>query len=159
MRVFHEGRRTLPLLLAFAIGVAGRPADEGHPYGHGKAEHLAALAEASVLAVVSVVVAALAVARLAGAAEHSVETPWWSFAILGLVAAIDVSRTVASVRGARRYGSPALLSNALHFASDLAGTVAVLAGLARRSGKRGGGPLIGDRLSPLAAIRLGIFGR
>lgn len=37
--------------------------------------------------------------------------------------------------------------------------LAVLAGLARRAGARGGGPLLGDRLSPLAAVRLGIFGR
>lgn len=37
--------------------------------------------------------------------------------------------------------------------------LAVLAGLAQRSAARGGGPLLGDRLSPLVAIRLGIFGR
>lgn len=36
--------------------------------------------------------------------------------------------------------------------------LAVLAGLARRSACRGGGPLLGDRLSPLAAMRLGILG-
>lgn len=37
--------------------------------------------------------------------------------------------------------------------------LAVLAGLARRSARRGGGALLGDRLSPLAALRLGILGR
>lgn len=37
--------------------------------------------------------------------------------------------------------------------------LAVLAGLARRSLRRGDGELLGDRLSPLAAIRLGILGR
>lgn len=37
--------------------------------------------------------------------------------------------------------------------------LAVLDGLARRSVPREGGALIGDRLSPLAALRLGIFGR
>lgn len=37
--------------------------------------------------------------------------------------------------------------------------LAVLEGLAARALKRGGGPLLGDRLSPLAAIRLGILGR
>lgn len=35
----------------------------------------------------------------------------------------------------------------------------VLDGLARRALRRGGGALLGDRLSPLAALRLGIFGR
>lgn len=37
--------------------------------------------------------------------------------------------------------------------------LAVLAGLSRRALKRGHGALLGDRLSPLAALRLGIFGR
>ena len=37
------------LLTFFAVGVAVRPADPGHQYGHGKAEHLAALAEGAIL--------------------------------------------------------------------------------------------------------------
>ena len=41
---------------------------------------------------------------------------------------VDASRTIVSRRTARRYGSPALGANALHFASDLAGSVAVLIG-------------------------------
>ena len=54
----HSGTDLVAALLTFfAIGVAGRPADRGHQYGHGKAEHLAALAEATVLALVSVAVA------------------------------------------------------------------------------------------------------
>ena len=126
----HSGTDLVAALLTFfAVGVAGRPADRGHPYGHGKAEHLAALAEASVLALVSLGVAGLAAARLAGALEQEIETAWWVFAVLAVVIAIDVARTAASYRVARRYESAALLSNALHFGSDLAGTLAVLAGL------------------------------
>jgi cation diffusion facilitator family transporter len=126
----HSGTDLVAALLTFfAVGVAGRPADRGHPFGHGKAEHLAALAEAAVLAVVSLAVAGLAVARLAGAVEQEIETAWWVFAVLAIVIAIDVTRTAASYRVARRYGSAALLSNALHFGSDLVGTLAVLAGL------------------------------
>src|SRR5215204_7408014 len=76
----HSGTDLVAALLTlFAIGVAGRPADAGHQYGHGKAEHLAALAEASVLALVSLVVAAVALARLGGALEREVETAWWVF--------------------------------------------------------------------------------
>jgi cation diffusion facilitator family transporter len=127
----HSGTDLVAALLTFfALGVAGRPADRGHQYGHGKAEHLAALGEATVLALVSLAVAGLALARLSGADENAVETAWWLFLVVGVVLAIDVSRTLASLRAARRYGSEALLSNALHFGSDLAGTLAVLAGLA-----------------------------
>src|SRR5256885_13617677 len=46
----HSGTDLIAALLTFyAVGVAVRPADPGHPYGHGKAEHLAALGEAGVL--------------------------------------------------------------------------------------------------------------
>jgi cation diffusion facilitator family transporter len=126
----HSGTDLVAALLTFfAVGVSGRPADEQHQYGHGKAEHLAALFEASVLAVVSVGVAALAVARLAGWIEINVDAAWWAFAVIGLVLLIDASRTLTSWRTARRFGSAALLSNALHFGSDLAGSLAVLVGL------------------------------
>jgi cation diffusion facilitator family transporter len=127
----HSGTDLVAALLTFfAVGVAGRPADRGHPYGHGKAEHLAALAEAGVLALVSLLVAAVALARLAGSAESSVDVAPWLFVVVAAVLAIDLARTLASLRAARRYRSEALLSNALHFGSDLAGTLAVLAGLA-----------------------------
>ena len=61
--------------------------------------------------------------------EFEVEPTWWTFAAIVLVLAIDASRTVVSLRGARLYRSDALLSNALHFGSDFTGTLAVLAGL------------------------------
>jgi len=126
----HSGTDLVAALLTFfAVGVAARPADRGHQYGHGKAEHLAALAEAAVLSLVSVAVALLAAARLAGWAHVDVTTEWWVFAAVAVVLGIDLSRTVVSLRTARRYQSAALLSNALHFGSDFAGTLAVLAGL------------------------------
>jgi cation diffusion facilitator family transporter len=126
----HSGTDLVAALLTFfAVGVAVRPADPGHPYGHGKAEHLAALAEAAVLVVVSLGVALFAVLRLTGQIDTQVNAAWWVFAVVIAVIAIDVSRTAVSLRAARRYSSAALLSNALHFGSDLAGTLAVLCGL------------------------------
>jgi cation diffusion facilitator family transporter len=87
----HSGTDLVAALLTFfAVGVAGRPADEQHQYGHGKAEHLAALFEAAVLGIVSVGVAALAVARLAGWIEINVDATWWAFLVIGIVLAIDI---------------------------------------------------------------------
>ena len=71
----------------------------------------------------------LAILRLAGVVEFEVEPTWWTFAAIALVLAIDASRTMVSLRGARLYRSDALLANALHFGSDFVGTIAVLAGL------------------------------
>jgi cation diffusion facilitator family transporter len=127
----HSGTDLVAALLTFlAIRVAGRPPDREHPYGHGKAEHLAALAEATFLALVSALIGAQAIARLAGAEHSPVNAAWYAIATLVVVIAIDASRTLVSLRAARRYSSAALGSNALHFASDLMGSVAVLIGLA-----------------------------
>ena len=132
----HSGTDLVAALLTlFAVGVATKPADAGHLYGHGKAEHLAALAEAGFLVLVSLGVAGLAVARLAGWIELDVEPSWWAFLALGVVIAIDVSRTAVSYRAAQRFHSAALLSNAVHFGSDLVASIAVLVGLvAARAG-------------------------
>src|SRR5262249_44225752 len=126
----HSGTDLAAALLTFfAVSVAVKPADRGHPYGHAKAQNLAALAESGFLIVVSAIIAATAVARLTGVVDVDVAPTWWTFAAIGLVLVIDGSRTGVSLRGARRYRSDALLANALHFGSDLAGTLAVLVGL------------------------------
>jgi cation diffusion facilitator family transporter len=126
----HSGTDLIAALLTFfAVGVAVRPADRGHQYGHGKAEHLAALGEASFLVLASFVIVWRAVSRLAGSSHPTVHARWYAIAAIVLVIVIDIARTSASTRAARRYGSAALASNALHFGSDLGGSVAVLAGL------------------------------
>src|SRR6266545_7498303 len=64
----HSGTDLVAALLTlFAVGVAARPADVGHQYGHGKAEHLSALAEAGFLSLVSVFISFRAIERLTGA--------------------------------------------------------------------------------------------
>ena len=127
----HSGTDLVAALLTlFALGVAGRPADVGHPYGHGKAEHLAALAEGAILVLASLFISYRAIERLAGSAEHDVEATWYAFLVIGIVIAVDASRTTVSWRASRRYGSAALEASAFHFASDLAGSAAVLVGLA-----------------------------
>jgi cation diffusion facilitator family transporter len=116
------------LLILFAVGVAGRPADRGHPYGHGKAEHLSALAEASLLVLISLFIAYTALRRLAEG-TGDVDAAWWTFLVIGVVILIDASRTMVSLRASRHYESAAFGASALHFGSDLAGSTAVLVGL------------------------------
>src|SRR6476660_830811 len=63
----HSGTDLVAALLTlFALRVAVRPADSEHQYGHGKAEHLAALAESAFLALVSLFIGWQALARLLG---------------------------------------------------------------------------------------------
>jgi cation diffusion facilitator family transporter len=126
----HSGTDLIAALLTFfAVGVAVRPADTGHQYGHGKAEHLSALAEGTILVVASLLIVWRAIMRLTGSSHPAVHAAWWALVVIGVVLVIDVSRTIASARAARQYGSAALSANALHFATDFMGSVAVLVGL------------------------------
>src|SRR5579884_165767 len=126
----HSGTDLVAALLTyFAIRVAARPADVTHQFGHGKAEHLSALGEAGFLVLVSLFISWRALERLAGSTSAHVSVTWYALAVVGVVLLIDVSRTLVSFRASRRYGSPALASNALHFGSDFLGSTAVLVGL------------------------------
>ena len=126
----HSGIDLVAALLTFfAVGVAGRPADPSHAYGHGKAEHLAALAEAAILVVAAVFISWRAVSHLTGLSPTSVHAEWYALLALAVVISVDFSRMLVSLRVGRRYCSAALQANAVHFASDLAGSVAVLGGL------------------------------
>ena len=126
----HSGTDLIAALLTFfAVGVSARPADTGHQYGHGKAEHLSALAEGAILVLASLLIVWRAIARLAGSTHPQVDARWYALLVIVVVILIDIGRTVASARAARRYSSAALSSNALHFGSDLAGSTAVLIGL------------------------------
>src|SRR3954449_1795694 len=61
----HSGTDLVAALLTlFAVRVAVRPPDRDHPWGHGKAEHLSALAEAGFLALASAFIGAQSLRRL-----------------------------------------------------------------------------------------------
>jgi cation diffusion facilitator family transporter len=148
----HSGTDLVAALLTFfAVGVAVRPADQHHPYGHSKAEHLSALAEAVILAVLSVVVAVVAIRRFG---EHpEIDATWWAIAVVLVVIAVDASRLVLSLRAAREYESAALEASAFHFGSDLAGTTAVLVGLLlARSGRPEGDAVAALFVSALVLV-------
>lgn len=116
------------ILTFFAIRLGLRPADADHPYGHRRAENLAALGEAGILMGGGIVIVVEAVGQLLRSSE-TLEPQWFVFAVIGVALVIDVSRIVISLRTAKRYNSAALRSNAFHFAGDMAGSLAVLAGL------------------------------
>jgi cation diffusion facilitator family transporter len=126
----HSGTDLIAALLTFfAVGVAVRPADVAHQYGHGKAEHLSALAEGAILFAVSCFIAWRAITHLVGSRDTTVHATWYALAVIVVVIVVDLSRTIVSWRASRRYASAALSANALHFGSDLAGSGAVLVGL------------------------------
>jgi cation diffusion facilitator family transporter len=156
----HSGTDLVAALLTFfAVRVAIRPPDREHHYGHGKAEHLAALGESAFLILVSFFIGYESLQRLIGGQDgHHVDVTWWAFTVLGIVILVDASRALTSFRTARQTGSAALAANALHFSSDLAGSLAVLVGLlfvrAGHQGADAAAALFVAVLVVLAALRL-----
>ena len=144
-------------LTFLALGVARRPADRTHPYGHAKAEHLAALGEAVILGGASLFIVIEATSRLVSDSHPTVETPWWAFAALAVIIGVDLSRASVSHVVGRRHQSPALAANAYHFVSDAAGSVAVLIGLIAASAGYPGGDSIAALV--VAAIVITAAGR
>ena len=105
----HSGTDLIAALLTFfAVGVAVRPADVAHQYGHGKAQHLSALAEGAILVLASAFIAWRAITHLVGSRTSEVEATWYALAVIVVVIAVDISRTVVSWRASRRYASEAL---------------------------------------------------
>jgi cation diffusion facilitator family transporter len=126
----HSGLDLAGATLTFlSVRVSDKPADEDHTYGHGKIENVSSFVEAGLMAISCAWIIWEAVARIA---HHIVELHHSVWPVLVLVTSIAVdfwrSRQLREV--AQRTGSPALATDAFHFASDIWSTLAVLAGLA-----------------------------
>jgi len=116
-------------LTLFAVRYAGRAADSGHTYGHGKMENLSALFETLLLLATCAWILWEAGARLVAPAPPAVEANAWAFGVVIFSIAIDVSRSRALYRVARQYDSQALEADALHFSTDIWSSAVVLLGL------------------------------
>jgi cation diffusion facilitator family transporter len=111
------------------VRVSDRPADEEHHYGHGKLESVSALGVIAMLYVLAGGILVESYSRL-----HEGAPPPTISAIPFIVLLVDIAvnfwRARALHRAARDTKSQALAADALHFASDVLGSVAVIIGLA-----------------------------
>jgi cation diffusion facilitator family transporter len=115
-------------LTFFSVQVSDKPADEDHTYGHGKVENLSALGEAGLMAVSCVWIVWEALRRIffrSVELHHSI----WPVLVVVTSIAVDFWRSRQLRAVAQRTGSPALATDAFHFASDIWASCAVLAGL------------------------------
>src|SRR6266567_5971167 len=111
------------------VRVSDRPADEEHHYGHGKLESISALGVIALLYVLAGGILVESYSRLReGAPPPTISAI--PFVVLLLDIAVNFWRARALQRTARDTKSQALAADALHFASDVLGSVAVIVGLA-----------------------------
>jgi cation diffusion facilitator family transporter len=124
------------------LGLAARPADRDHPYGHGKYETYASAAIGVMLAVAAYSVGSAAIGRLLeGSPPPRVDA--MAFSVMIGTLAVNVGVTLYERSAGRRLGSDILLADASHTASDVFVSVGVIAGLvAVRAGYPAADPLI-----------------
>lgn len=124
----HSGTDAIATLVTFlAVRFADRPADDDHPYGHGKYEDLAALGEGTLLLVLAGGVAVESWNRFVGEASPPSITIV-AFAVLGVEILINLWRARALHKAAVETGSRALAADAMHFLSDVASSAIVIVG-------------------------------
>ena len=100
-----------------AVHYALRPADDGHRYGHGKAESLAGMAQALFIAASAVLVAVQAIDRLKN--PEPLGAPWIGIGVMLLSLALTVALLMVQHRVIRETGSTAVRADSLHYRSDL----------------------------------------
>jgi cation diffusion facilitator family transporter len=111
------------------VRFSDRPADDEHHYGHGKLESVSALGIIAMLYVLAGGILVESFSRL----HEGTPPPILSavpFVVLVLDIAVNLWRARALHRAAHETKSQALAADALHFASDVLGSVAVIIGLA-----------------------------
>src|ERR1700754_956680 len=136
------------------VRVSDAPADDEHHYGHGKFESLSALGVIALLYVLAGGILVESWSRL----REGAPPPTLSaipFVVLLVDIAVNFWRARALHRTARETRSQALAADALHFASDVLGSIAVIAGLLLT----GLGFAWGDSVAAIAvAVMISILG-
>ncbi len=112
----------------FAVRTAAKPADRQHPYGHGRAENLAAFAEGMLLLFTALGIGYAAVTRLLGPAPP-VDAAWYAMALLVVALLIEAGRAIVLRHVGRLAGSAALEADAANRGADVLSSLGVLAGL------------------------------
>jgi ferrous-iron efflux pump FieF len=109
------------------LTVAAKPADEDHQFGHGKAEHLAAMLQGAILMTGAVVLAIRAIDRI----RHPHPMEGSIAAIAAMVASIiaTIFITAYMKRNAARTESSAIAADALHYTSDIVSNGATIVAL------------------------------
>ena len=151
----HSSIDLIATIITWAVvRVSDQPADAEHHYGHGKFESLSALGVTALLYLLAGGILVEAYSRL----REGTPPPTISaipFVVLVIDIAVNFWRARALHRAARETRSQALAADALHFASDVLGSFAVIAGLALA----GLGFWWGDAAAAIAvAVMIGFLG-
>lgn len=125
----HSGLDLIAAVITyFSVRISDKPADIDHNYGHGKIENFSAFIETILLLITCTWIIYEAVGRLSSGNTH-IEITVWSYIVVISSIIIDVSRSRALYKVAKKHNSQALEADALHFSTDIWSSAVVLFGL------------------------------
>jgi cation diffusion facilitator family transporter len=153
----HSGVDLVASAIAyFAVRTSGKPADEDHPYGHGKVENISGTVEAVLIFLAAGWIIYEAVDKLRH--PRPLSTPTLGVMVMCVSSVVNMIVSRMLFRVGRKTGSAALIADAWHLRTDVYTSAGVMAGL--------GGILIGSWvipgvnlqwLDPLAAISVALL--
>jgi len=136
------------IVALIALTVAARPADEGHHYGHGKAEYFSAGIEGLMIFVAAGVILVSAVQRFLNPVP--LESVGLGLAISAVASAVNGAVGLLLVRAGRAHRSVTLTADGKHLLTDVWTSVGVIVGVLLVA-------LTGwERLDPVVAAIVGV---
>jgi cation diffusion facilitator family transporter len=125
----HSGLDLMAAVITWlSVRISDKPPDEHHHYGHGKIENFSALVETFLLLITCAWIIYEALNRLISG-QTEIEVNVFSYIVVVTSIIIDIARSRALYRVARKYKSQALEADALHFSTDIWSSAVVLLGL------------------------------
>ncbi|MEZ5105578.1 MAG: cation diffusion facilitator family transporter [Draconibacterium sp.] len=125
----HSGLDLVAAIITyFSVRISDKPADDDHHYGHGKIENFSAFIETILLLITCTWIIYEAISRLLSGETH-IEVTVWSYIVVISSIIIDITRSRALYKVAKKHNSQALEADALHFSTDIWSSAVVLFGL------------------------------
>ncbi len=125
----NNGLDIVTVLITFlAIRMATRPADKDHPYGHGKYENLSALAQITIISLLSFYIIYKSIERLVSR-DFDLYITWHIFVVLALSVVLNIVRVTYLGIIAKKYDSIAFKADFINYAGDIFSSFIVVIGL------------------------------
>ncbi|MEO7934297.1 MAG: cation diffusion facilitator family transporter [Chthoniobacterales bacterium] len=109
------------------VRLAATPPDVGHPYGHGKAEPLAAILISVFVFFAAILIALLSIREMF-VRQHTPPAAWTLIVLIVVILVKEIIFQVMSHRG-KKLGSSALIADAFHHRSDAITSIAAFIGI------------------------------
>jgi len=141
------------VIVWMGLSIAAKPADEDHPFGHGKAEPLAAAVVSLMLLGAAVGISIMAAREII--TPHHLPSPWTLFVAAGVILIKEGLYQRVS-RVGREVGSTAIAADAWHHRADATSSLAAFIGISIALWQRW--PAADDWAALVAALLVAVNG-